>query len=75
MSQSHNIAGSEAFAPGPKIMVSELPRRRAPLPLLVRWGIAIAIVGALVSLIDAAIGEPIGFFVVTGTFLVAWLRG
>lgn len=75
MSQSHNIAGSEAFAPGPKIMVSELPRRPAPLPLLARWCIGIVIVAALVGLIDAAIGPPVGFLFVAGAFLVAWLRG
>ena len=75
MSQSHNIAGSEAFNTGPKLIIRELPRRR-PRPSLaakIYMGSAIA---ALVSvLVDIAIGQPICLTVAALMFLVAWLRG
>lgn len=75
MSRPHNIAGTEAFSPGPKVMISELPRRRAPLPLIFRWALGISMLGILVGLVDAAIGAPVGFAIVALAFLVAWLRG
>lgn len=75
MSQSHNIAGSEAFAPGPKIMISELPSRRPQVSMVARLYLGAAIVAGAASLIDAAIGAPVCLSIVTVTFLVAWLRG
>lgn len=75
MSRPHNIAGTEAFSPGPKVMISELPPRRPPLSEIARLYLCTAIVAMAASLIDAAIGAPVCWSIVSVTFLVTWLRG
>lgn len=75
MSQSHNITGSEAFSARPKVVIRELPRRRSRVSPFVRAICAIALVGLLAGLIDAAIGAPVVLFVISVAFLIAWLRG
>lgn len=75
MSQSHNIAGSEAFQVRPKVVIRELPRRRSRVSPFARAICAITLVGLLAGLIDAAIGAPVVLFVISVAFLVAWLRG
>ena len=74
MTTHHNIAGSEAFSPGPKVLISELPPRRPHLSAVARLFMGAAIVAVAASLIDAAIGAPVCWTIVTITFLVAWLR-
>lgn len=75
MSQSHNIAGSEAFQARPKIVIRELPRRRPRATIFARAICALVLVGLLAALIDAAIGAPVAFTLVAVAFLFAWLRG
>ena len=75
MSQSHNIAGSEAFKPGPSIKIRELPNRRVRRSQIARWVVNISVLAVGVGLVDAAIGAPVGFVIVALAFLVAWLRG
>mgnify|MGYP001568622998 CR=1 FL=1 len=74
MSQSHNIAGSDAFRTGPIVMIQQLPRRRPRLPLLARWFIGAAVLGAAASVLDIITGQPIALAAACLAFLVLWLR-
>lgn len=75
MSPSHNIAGSEAFAPRPIAQIRELPRRRPRLTVVVRWHLTALLIGAALSLIDAVIGAPVCLSIAVIVFLMLWLRG
>ena len=74
MSQSHNIAGSDAFRTGPIVMVQQLPRRRPRLPVLARWFIGAAVLGAGASVLDIITGQPFALAACCIGFLVLWLR-
>lgn len=74
MSQSHNIAGSEAFRTGPIVMVQQLPRRRPRLPVLARWFIGAAVLGGAAALLDILTGQPVALALGCIAFLVLWLR-
>lgn len=75
MSQSHNIAGSEAFSTRPTVMVRELPRRRPRLSVVARFYLVVAVAGATASAIDLLIGSPVCLSVGALIFLGLWLRG
>lgn len=75
MSQSHNIAGSEAFDARPKLIIRELPRRQPRLSLIAMIYLGAAIAALLGALIDIALGQPICLMIGVLAFLVAWLRG
>lgn len=75
MNPSHNIAGSEAFATRPTVMVRELPRRRPPLSAVARFYLVVAVAGAIASAVDVLIGSPVCLSVGALIFLGLWLRG
>lgn len=75
MSQSHNIAGSEAFSARPSIMVRELPRRRPRLSAVARFYLVAAVAGAIASAVDVLIGSPVCLSLGALIFLGLWLRG
>lgn len=74
MSQSHNIAGSDAFRTGPIVMVQQLPRRRPRLPVLARWFIGAAVLGGAAAVVDILTGQPVALALGCIAFLVLWLR-
>lgn len=75
MSPSHNIAGSEAFAPRPVVQIRELPRRRRRLSVVARWHLAALFVGGALSFIDVVLGAPVCLTIAVIVFLGLWLRG
>lgn len=75
MSPSHNIAGSEAFAPRPVVQIRELPRRRPRLSVVARWHLAALVAGGALALIDVLIGAPVCLTIAAMVFLGLWLRG
>jgi len=75
MNPSHNIAGSEAFDAGPKLLIREMPRRQTGLALATKIYLGTAIVALVSALIDIVIGQPICLTIVGLAFLLAWLRG
>ena len=75
MAQPHNIAGSEAFDVGPKLIIREMPRRRPGLSLAAKIYMGSAIAALVSALVDIAIGQPICLTIAASIFLVAWLRG
>ena len=75
MSQSHNIAGSEAFNTRPTVMVRELPRRRPRLSTVARFYLVVAIAGVIAAAVDVLIGSPVCLSLGALIFLGLWLRG
>lgn len=75
MSQSHNIAGSEAFNARPAVMVRELPRRRPRLSTVARFYLVVAIAGVIAATVDVLIGSPVCLSLGALIFLGLWLRG
>lgn len=74
MSQSHNIAGSDAFRTDPIVIVKQMPRRRPRLPALARWFIGAAFLGGGAAVLDIITGQPIALAAGCLAFLVLWLR-
>ena len=75
MSQSHNIAGSEAFSARPTVMVRELPRRRPRLSAVARLYLVVALAGGVAAAVDLLIGSPVCLSLGAIIFLGLWLRG
>lgn len=74
MSQSHNIAGSDAYCTSPIVMIQQLPRRRPRLPVLARWFIGAAVLGGTASVLDIITGQPFALAACCIAFMVLWLR-
>lgn len=74
MSQSHNIAGSEAFDTRRPVQIRELPRRRLRSSKVAGWYVGAVLIGGGVSLVDVVIGAPVCLVAVLIIFAVLWLR-
>ncbi|WP_312203892.1 hypothetical protein [Brevundimonas sp.] len=74
MSQSHNIAGSEAFGARRPVQIRELPRRKPRSSTVAGWYASAVLIGGGVSLVDVVIGAPVCLGAVLIIFAVLWLR-
>lgn len=76
MTRPHNIAGSEAFRTRPALQIEELPKRQPRRSTVTSFYLVAVVVGAVLALIDLAIGAPIPVCLSVGAIvvLVAWLR-
>jgi len=74
LSQSHNIAGSEAFDARRPVQIRELPRRKPRRSTVAGWYVAAPLIGGGVSLVDVVIGAPVCLVAVLIIFAVLWLR-
>lgn len=76
MTRLHNITGSEAFHPRRALQIEELPKRQPRRSTVISLYLGAAGVGAVLALIDLAIGAPIPICLSVGAIavLVAWLR-
>lgn len=69
----HNITGSEAFNPNAHVLIRVAKRVRRPWHPAVKAFAVAGVVGAVASLIDAAIGAPVCLVLVSVIFFALWI--